>query len=51
MAAHLLQISPGRRAEKNLEPSRFSLNRGQALAFCFVVLLIGKPVPTFPEAL
>src|SRR5690606_21433069 len=25
--------------------------RGTALNFCFLVLRIGKPVPTFPEAL
>ncbi|CAN1724140.1 protein of unknown function [Hyphomicrobium sp. 1Nfss2.1] len=36
---------------KLLEPFRFSLKRGQALDLCVAVLLIGKPVPTFPEAL
>lgn len=34
-----------------LETFRFSLNRGTSLVFCFIVLLIGKPLPTFPEAL
>ncbi|MEI9900844.1 MAG: efflux RND transporter permease subunit [Hyphomicrobium sp.] len=34
-----------------LEPFRFSLNRGKARGPYFVVLLIGKPVPTFREAL
>ena len=31
--------------------SRLSLNRSNTLDLCSVVLLIGKPVPTFPEAL
>jgi hypothetical protein len=31
--------------------SGISLNHGQTLALCFVVLRSGKPVPTFPEAL
>ena len=34
-----------------LEPFRFRWKRRTALDYCLVVLLIGKPVPTFPEAL
>ena len=30
---------------------RFLLNRGQTQALCFAVLLSGKPLHTFPEAL
>jgi hypothetical protein len=33
------------------ESFRFRLKRGTPLIVCYVVLLIGKPVPTFPEAL
>jgi len=38
-------------ASPTLEPFRFRWKRRTALADCLVVLLIGKPVPTFPEAL
>src|SRR5690606_36504656 len=34
-----------------LEPFRVKWSWATALSFCFLVLLTGKPVPTFPEAL
>jgi glycine cleavage system regulatory protein len=57
MARARLQLPDGlgeealRRSLESLGPFRFRLNQGATLGLCLVVLLSGKPLTLFPEAL